>query len=69
MPNIGIEIVYDGGVMLAVSGRIVRHGMDKVNGDRTAWVWYMRDDVQEFVGMPWADYARYDSILADAIRR
>ncbi|KAG2103990.1 uncharacterized protein F5147DRAFT_775701 [Suillus discolor] len=33
MPNIGIEIVYDSGVMLAVSGRIVRHGMDEVNGD------------------------------------
>ncbi|KAG1888825.1 hypothetical protein F4604DRAFT_1502486, partial [Suillus subluteus] len=34
MPNIGIEIVYDSGAMAAGSGRIIRHGVDVVDGDR-----------------------------------
>ncbi|KAG1852091.1 hypothetical protein DFJ58DRAFT_728639 [Suillus subalutaceus] len=34
MPNIGIEIAYNSGVMAAASGRIVWHGVDNVNGDR-----------------------------------
>ncbi|KAG2112326.1 uncharacterized protein F5147DRAFT_572755 [Suillus discolor] len=68
MPNIGIEIVYNSSVMAAVSGRIVRHGMDEVDGDRIAWIWYMRDDVHEFVGMPWVNYVRYKSVLTNTMR-
>lgn len=68
MPNIGIEIVYDSSVMAAVSGRIVRHGMDEVDGDRITWIWYMQDDVHEFVGMPRADYVRYEYVLTDTMR-
>ncbi|KAG1829906.1 hypothetical protein F4604DRAFT_1607754, partial [Suillus subluteus] len=52
MPNIGIEITYNSGVMAGASGRIVRHGMDEVNGDRVGWVWYMRDDIHQFVDVP-----------------
>ncbi|KAG2087206.1 uncharacterized protein F5147DRAFT_545215, partial [Suillus discolor] len=48
MPNIGIEIAYDAGVMAGTSGRIVRHGVNWMNGDRVGWVWYMRDDIHEF---------------------
>ncbi|KAG2351069.1 hypothetical protein BDR07DRAFT_1321621, partial [Suillus spraguei] len=28
---------YDSGCMIAYSGRIVRHGVDGVEGDRIAW--------------------------------
>ncbi|KAG1859311.1 hypothetical protein DFJ58DRAFT_658342 [Suillus subalutaceus] len=69
MPNIGIEIVYDSGAMAVGSGRIIRHGVDVVDGDQIAWVWYMRDDVHEFIDMPRADYSRYESIVGDAIHR
>ncbi|KAG1733404.1 uncharacterized protein EDB91DRAFT_1084457 [Suillus paluster] len=63
MPNIGIEIVYGPGAMAVGSGRIIRHGVDMDTG-RIAWVWYMRDDVHEFVDMPRADYSRYNSIVS-----
>ncbi|KAG2108902.1 uncharacterized protein F5147DRAFT_652499 [Suillus discolor] len=33
MPNIGIEIAYNSGVMAGTSGRIVRHGVNWVNSD------------------------------------
>ncbi|KAG1879008.1 uncharacterized protein F5891DRAFT_1204397 [Suillus fuscotomentosus] len=52
MPNIGIEIAYNPGVMAGTSGRIVRHGVNWVNGDQVGWVWYMRDDIHEFVDVP-----------------
>ncbi|KAG1883853.1 hypothetical protein F4604DRAFT_1536029, partial [Suillus subluteus] len=45
MPNIGIEVVYDSGVMVVGSGRIVRHGVDVMDGNQIGWVWYMRDDL------------------------
>ncbi|KAG1828934.1 hypothetical protein EV424DRAFT_1536166 [Suillus variegatus] len=67
MPNIGIEIAYDAGVMAGTLGRIVRHGVNWVNGDRVGWVWYMRDDIHEFVDVPRGDYSRYKSVVTDAM--
>ncbi|KAG1792285.1 uncharacterized protein HD556DRAFT_1444554 [Suillus plorans] len=66
MPNLGIESVYPAGSMVAGSGRIMRHGLDMADGDRTAWVLYMRDDVHEFVDIPRADYSKYRSLVTDA---
>ncbi|KAG1840336.1 hypothetical protein F4604DRAFT_1598935, partial [Suillus subluteus] len=67
MPNIGIEIAYNSGVMVAASGRIVWHGVDNVNGDRISWVWYMWDDVHQFVDVPRAEYSKYMSIIDDSL--
>ncbi|KAG1849096.1 hypothetical protein C8R48DRAFT_677149 [Suillus tomentosus] len=52
MPNIGIEIAYNPGVMASTLGRIVRHGVNWVNSDQVGWMWYMRDDIHEFVDVP-----------------
>ncbi|KAG1798340.1 hypothetical protein EV424DRAFT_1332991 [Suillus variegatus] len=65
LPNIGIDIAYNSGVMVGTSGRIVRHGVDSVISDRVSWVWYMRDD-HKFVDVPRGDYSKYKSIIADA---
>ncbi|KAG2119465.1 uncharacterized protein F5147DRAFT_766955 [Suillus discolor] len=67
MPNIGIEIAYNPGVMAGTSGRIVRHGVNRVNGDRVGWVWYMRDDIHEFVDVPRGDHSRYKSVVTNAM--
>ncbi|KAG1794026.1 hypothetical protein EV424DRAFT_1548134 [Suillus variegatus] len=66
LPNIGIEIAYNSGIMVGTSGRLVRHRVDSVIGDRVSWVWYMRDDVHKFVDVPRGDYSKYKSIIADA---
>ncbi|KAG0692004.1 hypothetical protein DFH29DRAFT_883259 [Suillus ampliporus] len=68
MPNIGIEIVYGAAAMAVGSGRIIRHGVD-MDAGRIAWVWYMRDDVHEFVDMPRAEYSRYHSIVSGTENR
>ncbi|KAG1771581.1 hypothetical protein EV702DRAFT_977334, partial [Suillus placidus] len=67
MPNLGIESVYPAGSMVAESGRIIRHGLEMADSDQTAWVWYMRDDVHEFVDIPRADYSKYWSLVTDAL--
>ncbi|KAG1804571.1 hypothetical protein EV424DRAFT_1544600 [Suillus variegatus] len=67
MPNIGIENAYNTGVMAGTSGRIVRHGVDRVNGDRVVWIWYMRDDVHQFINVPRGDYSQYKSVISNAL--
>ncbi|KAG1720445.1 hypothetical protein EDD22DRAFT_791165, partial [Suillus occidentalis] len=67
MPNLGIESVYPTGSMVAGSGQIIRHGLEMADGNRTAWVWYMRDDVHVFVDIPRADYSKYWSLVADCL--
>ncbi|KAG1735763.1 hypothetical protein EDB19DRAFT_1830125 [Suillus lakei] len=62
MPNLGIEIAYLAGCMVARSGQIIRHGLDMANSDRTAWVWYMKDDVHELMDIPRAGYSEYWSL-------
>jgi len=52
LPGLGIELMYDPGVMVAISGKIIRHGVPRVDGDRVCWAWYMRDAVHEYAGIP-----------------
>ncbi|KAG2737322.1 hypothetical protein P692DRAFT_20762067, partial [Suillus brevipes Sb2] len=51
MPSLQLEFKYDPGCMIAFSGRIVRHGVHAVQGDRIAWAWYMRDSVHIYAGV------------------
>ncbi|KAG1742285.1 uncharacterized protein EDB91DRAFT_1081463 [Suillus paluster] len=37
MPSLQLEFMYDPGVMITFSGRIVRHGVHEVAGDQVAW--------------------------------
>ncbi|KAG2361392.1 hypothetical protein BDR07DRAFT_1287406, partial [Suillus spraguei] len=55
MPSLQLEFRYDSSCMIAFLGRIVRHGVDGVEGDRIAWAWYMRDSVHIYAGFPHVD--------------
>ncbi|KAG2740821.1 hypothetical protein P692DRAFT_201796918 [Suillus brevipes Sb2] len=58
MPSLQLEFKYNPGCMIVFSGRIVRHGVHAVQGDRIAWAWYMRDSVQSYAGVPSSGWAR-----------
>jgi hypothetical protein len=58
MPSLQLEFRYDPGCMISFSGRIVRHGVHEVEGDRIAWAWYMRDSVHIYAGVPSCGWAR-----------
>lgn len=60
MPNLQLEFKYNSGCMIAFSGRIVRHGVYDVEGDRIAWAWYMRDAVHIYAGVPSCGWASVD---------
>lgn len=60
MPNLQLEFKYNSGCMIAFSGKIVRHGVYDVEGDRIAWAWYMRDAVHIYAGVPSCGWASVD---------
>ena len=41
LPTLGLRLKYDRGTVVAFSGRMLRHGVCKVDGDRQCVVWYM----------------------------
>ncbi|KAG1722599.1 uncharacterized protein EDB91DRAFT_1255995 [Suillus paluster] len=52
LPGLGIELMYYPGVMVGISGKIICHGVPRVDGDRICWAWYMWDAVHEYAGIP-----------------
>lgn len=43
--NIGVEVQYDSGTMVALSGKLLRHGVPTCSGNRVCIAQYMRDNV------------------------
>ncbi|KAG1868328.1 hypothetical protein DFJ58DRAFT_837967 [Suillus subalutaceus] len=60
LPNLGIELAYNPGVMVSYLGRLVRHGIRVDEGDRIVWSWFLRDSVHNYARTPRPDYARYN---------
>ena len=51
LQNLGLELQYESGTMVAVLGRIVRHGTTDCNGSRVCIAQYMRDNVLDRFGI------------------
>lgn len=45
LANIGVELQYDAGTMVALCGKILRHGVPETAGDRVCIAQWMRDNV------------------------
>ncbi|KAG2057283.1 hypothetical protein BDR06DRAFT_878268 [Suillus hirtellus] len=63
LTNLGIDLLYNLGVMVSYSGRLVRHSVWVEDGDRIVWAWFMRDSVHNYAGTPHTEFAKYS--LAD----
>ena len=50
MPDLDIELQYDSGTMVALLGKILRHGVTAGKGSRLCIAQFMRDNVHERVG-------------------
>ncbi|KAG1868929.1 hypothetical protein C8R48DRAFT_582909, partial [Suillus tomentosus] len=57
LTNLGIDLVYNPGVMVSYSGRLVRHGVRVREGDKIVWAWFMRDSVHNYTQTPRTEYA------------
>ncbi|KAG1771385.1 hypothetical protein EV702DRAFT_1049007 [Suillus placidus] len=67
LTNLGIDLVYNPGIMVSYSGLLVRHGIH-VDGDLIVWVWFLRDSMPNYAGTPRPDYARYNLVDLDAYK-
>ncbi|KAG1759448.1 hypothetical protein EV702DRAFT_986007 [Suillus placidus] len=61
LSSLQLEFKYNSGCMIVFSGRIVRHAVNDVEGDRIAWAWYMRDSVHIYAGVPSCGWASVHS--------
>lgn len=62
LANLGVQLQYDAGTMVALLGKILRHGVPETAGDRVCIAQYMRDNVHGRAGvkapgwMVWGEY-------------
>lgn len=57
LSSLGMEVEYAPGVMLGISGKMVRHGVPRADGDRICLSWYMRESVHKFTGIERGDWS------------
>ncbi|KAG1868424.1 hypothetical protein F4604DRAFT_1551397, partial [Suillus subluteus] len=58
LPNLGIELAYNLGVMVSYLGHLVRHGIRVDEGNQIVWSWFLRDSIHNYARTPRPDYAR-----------
>ncbi|KAG1772258.1 hypothetical protein EV702DRAFT_976827 [Suillus placidus] len=68
LTNLGIDLLYNLGVMVSYSGHLVRHGINVAEGDRIVWAWFLQDSVHNYARMPCPDYAWYNPIDLDTYK-
>jgi hypothetical protein len=61
LPGIGIRFVYNSGTVIALSGKVLRHGVMEADGERICTAYYMRENVQRRLGTCFAGWNTWDS--------
>ena len=56
LKNLGLELDYASGTMVFLLGKLVRHGVSNINGNRVCIAQYMRDNVHERMRVRSADW-------------
>jgi hypothetical protein len=60
IPTVGLRFKYSSGTVVALCGRILRHGVSEVDGERICLAYYMRENVQHRLGTNYASWSRWD---------
>jgi len=62
LDNLGVQLQYESGTMVALLGKLLRHGTTEASGSRICVAQYMRDNVVERLGIEspgWMTMANY----------
>ena len=51
-PNLGVHLRYNPGTLIALSGKLIQHGVEEVDGNRVCLAFYMKDNVHERLKIP-----------------
>ena len=62
LPTLGVELLYRPGTMAAFSGRLIRHGVNAVAGNRCCLTYYMQDNIHHWLNVPRCDFVRVESL-------
>ena len=63
IPTFGIELEYKPRTVVAFSRRLLRHGVNAVEGNWYCLTYYMRDNIHHWANVPrCADWMRIDSV-------
>jgi len=63
IPTLGIQLVYKPGTAVAFSGRLLRHGVNAVEGNWYCLTYYMRDNIHQWAHVPrCADWMRINGV-------
>ena len=63
LPGIGLALDYPPGSLVAIAGKVLLHGVEKVAGDRVCVAWYMRDRVHHQLGLPPCNWQQLNMLL------
>ena len=61
--SIHSRFLYEPGMVIALSGQLLLHGVGHTNGDCGVILYYMQDNVHEFITIPWCNYMEYRQAL------
>ena len=62
-PGLGLSVEYNPGTIMAIAGKVIQHAADFEGGERACIAYYMRNKVQERLGIPagtWMNCSMYD---------
>ena len=62
LPTLGLTLQYCPGTVIAMSGKMIEHGVGQADGDRAVLAWYMRDEVHEFMHVSRSHFMRYSDV-------
>ncbi|KAG0707288.1 hypothetical protein DFH29DRAFT_995092 [Suillus ampliporus] len=65
LTNLRIKLIYNPGIMVSYSSRLVRHGIHVDQGDQMVWAWFLWDSVHNYTRTPHPDYAVYNPVDLD----
>lgn len=60
LPGLGISLEYGPGTVVGLSGMMLEHEVPKFEGDRVCYVYFMRDKVHEWAGVPGGTWMKTD---------
>ncbi|KIM56215.1 hypothetical protein SCLCIDRAFT_40629, partial [Scleroderma citrinum Foug A] len=56
IPTLSIKLEYNPGTIVAFSGHLLHHGVNKVDGNRCCFACYMQDNIHNFLSVPTTEW-------------
>ena len=62
IPTLSVKLEYSPGTTVAFSGCLLRHRVNKVDGNRCCFAYYMRNNIHNFLCVPETEWMTVDMV-------